>query len=251
MIMTHPIVLCWLWKGPDSRRQFLPEHVNVLRRMVERNLTIPHIFTCITDLNDFDSRRFDREVQPMPTPRSARMLADLKSPEGDRFPSCYRRLWTFSEEAAEGFGNRDVFRHVLTLDVDVVITGSINHLLERTDDFVGVRPLKQWGNANRVAGGMHLLRSGSHVSVWDDFVIDPTEAIQRTRELGFRGSDQAWISRCLGENCATYGPNDGLYSIRDLNEGALPLPEDACLVQFNGPTKPWNSSLDWVSTHWR
>ncbi|WJJ93438.1 hypothetical protein [Neopusillimonas aromaticivorans] len=45
-------------------------------------------------------------------------------------------------------------------------------------------------------------------------------------------------------------PQDsGIYSIRDLKDGQLP--DDACLVQFNGTSKPWHGRPSWTLEHWK
>jgi len=230
----------WQWRGKDARRQFIPAHVNVQARMMRRVLSIPHRFICVSDeVTGFDSSL----IEVIPTPPAAVMAGRLSSPEGPRFPSCYRRLWTWSGEALELFGER-----VLLLDIDLVAMRCFAPLLERSEDFVGWRPNAKWGHPDRVAGGMYMLRTGSRTEVWDRF--EGTGSIAAARRANFRGSDQAWISFCVGKDAAVWPENCGLYSIRDLKAGLLPLPEDARIVQFNGPQKPWTSALGWVKDHW-
>jgi hypothetical protein len=231
-------ILCWLWQEPGPRK-FSPEHVNVLQRMCARTISVPHRFICVAD----SSLGFSTDVEVVITPPEALEAGRLRSPEGPRFPSCYRRLWTFSEEATKFFGER-----VFLTDIDVVLTGDIAPLLDIPDDFVGWRPMASWGNSNRIGGGMYLLRTGSRTRVWTDF--NGKRSIAVARAHGFRGSDQAWISHCLGRN-TVWPQNSGLYSIRDLHNGRDPLPADARLVQFNGPVKPWGSRIEWVREHWR
>lgn len=233
-------IVTWLWDEPGSRK-YLPEHVNVQQRMFARTLTVPHRFICVAD----DAKGFAPEVEVVRTPAVALEAGRLRSPEGPRFPSCYRRLWTFSEEARTVFGER-----VFLTDIDIVLTGDIAPLVERDEDFVGWRPIARWGKRNdRIGGGMYLLRTGSRARVWADF--DGKKSIAVARAQGFRGSDQAWLSYCLSQE-PVFPHNCGLYSIRDLHDGRDPLPADARLIQFNGPQhKPWNSRIEWVRQHWR
>lgn len=235
-------IVCWLWKGPDPRRQFLPVHVNVLQRMIARTLSIPHRFICMTD----EVGPFSDGVEVYALPTEARDVGTIESPEGQRFPSCYRRLWNFSSEAAQLFGE-----HILAIDIDLVVLKDLAPILDRPEDFVGVRPQMTWGNQQRVAGGMYLLRTGSHAAVWNTFRRQPNHSIAAARAAGYRGSDQAWLSYCLGASAPVWNGTAGLYSIRDLREGKSPLPADARLVQFNGPRKPWQSDLYWVKAHWQ
>lgn len=228
-------IVCWLWAG---FRDFSPAHVNCLARMIRRQLRVPHRFICITDRSD----GLAPDVEFFRTPDGALELAQLKTPEGPAFPSCYRRLWIFSE-AARVLGDT-----VVSIDIDLIATGDVTPLFERDEDFIGWRPLKKWGNANRFNGGMFLLRTGSRTSVFDSF--HGQESIATARRAGFRGSDQAWISYCLGSREIAWPENCGIYSIRDLNDGRLALPADARIVQFNGPQKPWNTNLAWARQHW-
>jgi hypothetical protein len=231
-------VVCWLWN--DGSREYRPEHVNVLQRMVARHLTQEHRFICITDE---PREKFSEAVEVIKTPAAAARAGRHQSPEGQRFPSCYRRLWTFSDEARV-LGDR-----VLMIDVDLVVVRGLDSVLEYAHDFVGWRPFRDWGTRLRFGGGIYLLRTGTRTDVWTHF--DGESSIRKARSKGFRGSDQAWISFCLGEK-EPYWPRDsGLYSIRDMKGTEEKLPNDARLVQFNGPTKPWRSQLRWAKEHWR
>lgn len=231
-------VVCWLWGG---FRDYRAEQVNTLQRMFARQLELPHRFWCVAD----DPAGLNLEaVRYWKTPPAAAAIGAIKSPEGDRFPSCYRRLWMFSQEA-EALGDR-----LLLIDIDLLLTAPIAPLLDRPEDFVGWQPIMQWGRIGRFGGGLYLLRAGSRRHVWDRF--KGAESITAARAAGFRGSDQAWISYCLSNKGeATWSRNAGIYSIRDIRNGALPLPIDARLVQFNGPQKPWNTPLPWAREFWQ
>ena len=231
-------IVAYLWLGKDPRRVFLPEHVTTLARMIKRTLSIPHRFICISD----EVEGFGPDVEVMKTPPAAAALGALASPEGARFPSCYRRLWTFSQEATV-LGER-----VFLIDIDLVVLKDMAPLLNRTEDFVGWRPKAHWGKPNRLGGGMYLLKTGSRPFVFRDFHGAPS--IQQAKAAGYRGSDQAWISFNLGRRAVVWPNTAGLYSIRDMKNGLAPLPKDAVAVQFNGPQKPWSSKLPWVREHW-
>lgn len=229
-------VVCWLWKG---NRDFKPEHVDVMRRMVARHLTVPHRFVCLV------GEGYDTDPWPLvdwvPIPREAEQFGSLQTPEGSGFPSCYRRLWLFSENAAL-LGDR-----VLLMDIDAVITANIDHLVQSDAPFVGWRPKLRWGPP-RVAGGVYLLKTGAHTEVWEDF---NHEGATEARKAGYRGSDQAWISYCLAANCALYEEPHGIESVRDVPRGAQP-PQGTCMVHFNGERKPWHPNPPaWVLEHWK
>jgi hypothetical protein len=229
-------VVCWLWN--DGGRDYLPQHVNVLHRMFRRHLPGEFRFICITDMPGV----YDEGVEVMPTPKRAQWLCSLKTPEGARFPSCYRRLWMFSNEA-RCLGDR-----VLLVDIDVLVMRDASPLFARDEPFVGWRPLASWGNnSNRIGGGIYLMTPGASARVWRDFKGLPS--ITQARQAGYRGSDQAWLSyKLIG--CPVYGPEAGIWSIRDLSDGMKHPPSDAVLIQHNGVTKPWTSHVAWVKKAW-
>src|SRR5690606_10771317 len=99
----------------------------------------------------------------------------------------------------------------------------------------------------RVGGGLYLLRTGTRTDVFDRF--NGPSSIAEARAAGYRGSDQAWLSYVL-KGCPVYGPEAGLYSLRDMDNGRRPPPPDARLVQHNGTRKPWSSRVPWVRRAW-
>jgi hypothetical protein len=226
-------IVCWLWNG----RGYRPEHVNVVHRMFRRHLAGDFRFICITD----ETEGFEAGIEVMPTPPEAAALAHLRTPEGGVFPSCYRRLWMFSE-AARCLGDR-----VLLVDIDLLVVGNAEPLFAPTADFVGWKPTASWGhNNNRIGGGLYLMTPGTQTHVWEDF--KGQESIAEARAAGYRGSDQAWISYKLW-GCPLFPKEAGIYSIRDLRRAMKP-PADAVLIQHNGSTKPWASRVPWVRDAW-
>jgi len=202
-------------------------------------MSLPHRFICVADSAD----GFDPEVEVHITPPEAMAIGSLRTPEGGRFPSCYRRLWNFSAGAA-AFGEK-----LFCVDIDWVPVRDLTPIFARDEDFVGWRPYRDWGRKLRFGGGSYLLKAGTRTDVWTRF--RGPESISLARRAGFRGSDQAWISYMLGEREPYYDRAAGIYSIRDMKGREHHLPPDARMVHFNGPTKPWTSPLAWVKEHWR
>jgi hypothetical protein len=234
----------WIWKGS---RNYAPEHVNLLHRQLQRLGGSKFSLVAVTD----DTKGFDAGIEVVKTPPAALALANLATPEKPNFPSCYRRLWMFSEEA-KALG--DV---VTLIDVDLVFARDPSSL-ERPEDFVGWRPLRTWGCENRFGGGIYQLRTGTRRQVWENF--EGPRSIAKARSAGLRGSDQAWLSYCLAKTEVCWPKDSGIYSVRDLthrhvsvtrrgrtvlmrNQGLpLDLPHDAIIVQFNGPDKCWQTN---------
>jgi hypothetical protein len=231
-------------RPPGEPRSFKPEYVVQLAARVREHLPIPHRFICITD--EPPEGKPGEGVVWLPTPAAALAAGSVRSPEGDRFPSCYRRLWAQSEAAA-----RELSEWVLLIDMDLVPVADWSPLIRPTLPFIGWRPYRDWGRQKRIGGGIYGFQPGANRHVWDDFIKDPRAAVAEARVAGFRGSDQAWLSYKLAHKVPIYGRDTGIYSIRDLGH-THDLPKDARMVQFNGPVKPWGyrGPAEWVARHW-
>jgi hypothetical protein len=229
--------------APSPPRFFKAEHVNRLAELFKRHLPVEHRFVCITD----DTEGFSDHVTVIQTPPEAATAGRIRSPEGNRFPSCYRRLWAQSAEAAKLLSER-----VLLGDIDMIPVADLSPIVKRDEPFVGWRPFRDWGTKMRIGGGLYLYTPGVHAKVWTDFIKNPHAAVAEARAAGFRGSDQAWLSFKLAGKVPVYGRDSGLYSIRDLGHDHK-LPADARLVQMNGPDKPWayRGPASWVAQHWK
>lgn len=233
-------VICWRWKPqPGYRSTFGPETVNTLAAMVRRHYPHPHRFICVTD----DSHGLDARVEVVPAWND---FANVPSPHGGKNPSCYRRLRMFHPDAAQWFGERFV-----SLDLDVVITGDLTPLWHRSEDIV------LWGDTNKrrgshYNGSMILLTAGSRPKVWTQF--DPVVSPQQSVAAHAWGSDQGWISYCLGGGEAKWSKADGVYSFRNDLKQEMPLPRGARIVMFHGVHDPWGSVAQqkpWVRAHYR
>jgi len=227
-------VICWKWAAPAGYRStFGPQTVNVLRRMVARHYPHPHRFLCVTN----DPKGLDPEVLVVPDRQD---FAHLLSPHGGGNPSCYRRLRAFAPDAGAVFGPRFV-----SLDLDCVITGDLSPIWNRPEEFV------IWGDTaprTRYNGSMFLLTAGARSRVWTAF--DPRTSPRAAMRAGNFGSDQAWLSYCLGPGEARWTKADGVYSYRNeiAPRGGI-LPRDARIVFFHGKYDPWHRQvrqIGWV-----
>lgn len=232
-------VVCWKWSRRGYRSTFGPKTVNTLRRMVARHYDRPHRFVCVTD----DPSGLDPQVDVIPLWSE---WADVQSPHGADYPSCYRRLRAFAPDAEALFGRRFV-----SLDLDCVITGDLVPLWDRSEDFV------IWGDTNPrnvYNGSMFLLTAGSRPHVWTQF--DPSTSPREHFRAGCFGSDQGWISYALGPDEPRWKQADGVYSYRNeiVKKHKGMLPPDARVVFFHGPTDPWDTNgqrIPWVREHYR
>lgn len=213
----------WLWSQPNYRKRFTARHVNVWANMVERNLSLPHEFVCVTNMPE----GIDSRIRIVPLPK-------VPAPPWSEFrPNCFRRLWAFSPEARDKLGER-----IASFDLDCVMVGKLDPLLDRKDEFVIWKDQLLPGQYN---GGFWLLNAGSRTQVWTDW--------KGQQPKGARGSDQGWISAKLrGEK--TWTDTDGVLSYRK-HVQKRSLPKHARIVFFHGKPDPWESKDPWIKEHYR
>lgn len=209
-------VICWKWKG--WRDVYTPDHVNALKTMLDKYLTIPHKLICITD----DAKGIQCETYPLWTKPFVKTEINK--------PNCYRRLWLFSEEAKKIFGT-----FVLSIDLDCIILKPIDSLITKDDFKICL------GRANPYNGSMWLHKTGTRTEVWDKF--DPEKSPKLLKGLincngkKYSGSDQAWLSYILGQE-KTWTSKDGVYAY-DWHIKDKSIPSNAKIIFFPGAVKPW------------
>jgi hypothetical protein len=237
--MPEPLtIVCWRWTPTRPYRStFGPETVYALREMVRRHLSTPHRFVCITDKPE--------ELPGVETVKLWDDWANMPSPIGHSYPSCYRRLKVFAPDAGEIFGPR-----LVSIDLDTVIVGDITPLFDRPEDFV------IWGESDfpkttPYCGSLWMLRTGTRPQVWTKF--DRTSP-RRAMRAGCRGSDQGWLAYILGKKEATWTRKDGVYSFRKhIARNQYQLPKDARLVALHGKSDPWDyrcQQIPWIKAHY-
>ena len=212
----------WSWRGHDPNRWIKPEYINALQRMIAEYYRAPFKLVCFTDAPDGIMPEVD--CRPLPD-----FDSKLMSPHGKSYPSCYRRLWLFSREAAEQLPG-----HIVNIDVDAVICDDITHLFDLSADFIA------WGDPDskklKYSGGLWMLKTGTRTHVWDTFDAETSPGI--TLAAGLVGSDQAWISYCLdGER--VWKACDGIYRTRSLKPGITGVR----MLQTPSLMKPWSPSF--------
>jgi len=247
-------IVCFKWQPPPGyRSSYGPGPVNVLRSMVARHYPRPHRFICVTD----DATGIDPGVEIVPLWNDH---ANVPNPSFRGGPSCYRRLRVFAPDIAPILGER-----FLCLDLDVVITASLEPLIDRSEDFVAWRnPHPMWP----YNGSMFMLSAGARPQVWETF--DPHTSPAMSHAAGCRGSDQGWMSYVLRKGEATWGPEDGVWSYQDEILDRRPLaqrqraarrpmpgtlPPGARVVVFHGAVDPWSPQAakmsPWVKEHYQ
>jgi SAM-dependent methyltransferase len=213
-------VACVLKSGGD----FTADHVEKLRNMVARNMTLPYDFVCLTDMN-----------VPKNVCRSIRLQ--------NGFPGWWSKVELF---------RKDLFKtkYVVYFDLDTVITGSIDSLFVKDIDFAALRP---WNERNRnngyFASGMLIWKNGNYDFIYDEF---------DENTIGdYTVGDQQYMSNALTERDQHYYPIqsyfDGVYSYKRNCKGSLP--KGARIVCFHGHPRPSEvvglPGHGWVERNWR
>ena len=229
-------VATYFWSDPARAHRgysFIPDHVRILRNMVARHLTLPHRFVCVTDdpVEGIDCVPLDW---------------------GKHVPgTVFIRLMQHNPEwALARLGER-----ILSLDLDVVITGNFDHVASRTEDFLIWRnPNYPHRRSSFYQSSVQLFSAGARPQLWSEF--DPSETPKWVNRR-FTGAEQAWISECLGFEEATFGAHDGIYGAGGLEpkEGPTVLPQNACIVSFPGKRDPSQAHVQaihpWIVEHYR
>lgn len=184
-------------------KKYHPRYVLILEAMVKRNLSIPHKFVCFTD-KPFN---YSCETRPLPG-----------------LEGWWNKVYLFKKGLFEG--------KVLFLDLDVVITGNLDELVNYSDEFTSI---KDWNYDSYNSSVMIL---GNHPEIWNDFT---PEVAQRLH------GDQDWITYKLPFR--NYFPETWCQSYR--GSATAGVHKDCKIVCFHGEPKPHEAKAPWVKELWR
>lgn len=223
--------------------KYTHEHVLRLGRALRRNLTIPFRFVLISDQSMHDQLLLEGEdgapdfFIPLWTEMNSAKL-------------CGVRLKCFDPEMEDVLGERFAW-----IDLDVVITGNVDHIFGRTEDFIALQPPRPPMPIN---GSLVMMNAGARPRVYLDwtphrYVAEGEAYSKRTGVIHGTVSDEGWMAVMLGDHEAKFTAKDGIYYFRRLGvERALPA--DARMVVFNGrkhdPANEVAQALPWVRANW-
>lgn len=253
-------VVLWWWGD-----RYSVDHLYKMRSMLSRHLSVPHTITVISD-------------RPMGIPSgmtffniSETLLERKKKLHNNKrllTKNCMRRMWLYSQEA-DRLGER-----LLQLDIDMVLTDSIDPLVNRPEPFViwkGDSTKQVTNKVYRPHGWAYnatimLLNPGSRRDVWDRWFDDPIGIYKESRDAGWdpdTNSDQAIATYLLHERepVAHWTSADGIHAYRGFagkyGEKDKGLPAGARVVSFHGmsgartPEKPeLQERSPWIRQHW-
>lgn len=227
-------VICLKWGTVYSA-----DYVNHLYTMVARHLSLPFRFICFTEQAEGINEAI--EIWPLP---------EFEEPpwEYARYCPCWRKLALFKPGLAEMTGK------VLFLDLDVVITGSLDCFFNYTDKLAII---ENWYQPNRLIGQASAIcfEAGQPYPLLENYLADPLKVLKAYR------TEQAYITGQLGEGGFEFFPDTWCRSFKKhclpgglLNafQTATRPPDDARIVVFHGCPNPpdaiagkWGKKVPW------
>ena len=156
---ADPIVCCVKW-GP----KYPALYANRLRRMVRRHLGQPHDFVCLTD----DPTGLDPDIAPIRLPDAG-------------FTGFWNKISLFRSDLFEPG------RTIVYLDVDVVIVGSLDFLLDETAAELTI--IRGFNKNVGFNSSVMRFKAGALSRVYDAFAGDAPAVVASGRYAG----DQDWI----------------------------------------------------------
>jgi hypothetical protein len=217
------LIASYFW-SPDAGSKFncpyTIDDVRRLQRMVAKNCTVEHQFGVITDKPELFAD--DADIRAIQIDWTTHVPG-----------TCYVRLMSFHHNGKEIFGAD----RLLQIDLDTLIVGNIDHLVNREEDLVMWRnPARHPSRPGRAIYNTSILshRLGSVPELWQAFVD--------LRSMGLKipaKDDQWYLSDALGEDMPYFdGARDGVYRIarQDTPGSGVwgELPENACIVTMPG-----------------
>lgn len=202
------LVLCVCKSGAE----YDAEWVRKLKDGVARNLTVPHEFKCLSDIDVPD-----------------------RIPLKHKWPGWWSKIEVF----------REVTGPTLYLDLDTVVTGNIDWITNTEHDFAAIQNFHD----PKMIGSAVMWFNGPLRKVYDRFCEKPFKWIEyhERKKNGPYLGDQAFIFDTLGRQVKTF-PMDSIKSYKfHCKQG---LPEGTSLVCFGGLPKLPTVKADWIERHW-
>lgn len=227
-------VIAWRWGN-----LFGPEYIRRLKLGLRKHLHLEHQLFLVTD----DPTGIDADVSIVPMPT-----------RWNTTPRCRRRMQQYDKDFASAIGSR-----ILSIDLDVVITGDITPIVDRPE------PAVFWKveYAGVLSGSFVLYNHDALHGAYQAYAADPEGFPRRAWPRGI-GSDQAMLNFWLKtqrpvpfwterDGIITYfGDGYERFAHLGIGPGQPNLPEHARLVILGSADK---SAMDegrfpWIREHW-
>jgi hypothetical protein len=246
------ITVClWHWGN-----RYGAEHLQKMQSMLARHLSLPHRITCITD-------------RPEDVPAGMGTF-DVKHTVSKGDFNCIRRMWLYAGRLKDRPWPGDLGDRLLQLDLDVVLTGSLDSIVDRPEPLV-IWKSESTKKPNRPHGWAYnatvlLLTPGARADVWTRYRANPRLVERDANVAGWDvkcNSDQAIATYLLKDGpVASWTAEDGIHSYRafagpDGNRDRG-LPDGCRIVSFHGRrgkrhpgSKELQAKSPWIVEHWQ
>lgn len=171
--------------------------------MVARNLSIKHEFICFTE----NPEGLNCKTSPLP---------DLEG--------WWNKVYLFKEDLFD--------KKILFLDLDVVITGSLDHIAKKEGFWI----IQDW-HLPTYNSSVFVLSPNERPKVWRDFTKDVPKR--------FSG-DQDWITHKAKAH--TFKTS---WCVSYRSHATHAVPENTKVVCFHGNPKPHEYTSDWIKALWK
>jgi len=226
-------------------KKYSPEYVNILYRMVKRNMTRPFRFICLTE----HPEGIDRGIDVLPIPPF-----EDPAPEYYRYCQAWRKLSLFAETLY------DIQGKILFLDLDVVIVDNIDCFFDYSEKLAII---ENWSQPNRLIGqaSAFCFEAGQYPRLLDRYQREQENVVKANR------TEQVYITRELGKGNFDYFPDDWCKSFKFhclpggiLNSFITPrmAPKNAKIIVFHGNPNPidaingvWGAPVPWYKKFYK
>lgn len=196
-------------------------YVNALANAVNRNVTVPYEFVCLTD----NPSGFNDNIHS---------VIKLKH----NFNGWWSKIELF---------RNDIFKddQVFFMDLDTVIIDNIDDLLKIRPNFCGTRDFLRSHDMN--SSVMSWFANDNH-HIYEKFMKNPTYVMNNTHE-----GDQRWIDNHTKNKKYfqdIFGNTIVSYKKHCLRNSAFRIPHKTKIICFHGVPKPHSITNKEISDHW-
>lgn len=216
------------------------EYVEKLRNMVDRHLSEPYEFVCLTD-----------------DPHNLPGVKNIFQPNSKYIRGWWHKIHMFNPELP-------LNENILYFDLDVVIHGNIDKLMNQINlGFFGIQDFnrkfhKNWKYLNSsVMGWKH----GTQKKIWEDFCINPTEAMRLPGDQDFiwkvaKHKIKFWPVNWIQSYKWEVRSKEELHMVngkRQFKESRhdIDIHPECCISVFHGDPKPDEVKDKFVIDNWR
>ena len=203
-----------------SGGEFKAEHVLILKNMIERNITIPHRFVCLSDID-----------VPCETIK-------LKH----NWKGWWSKIELFREEVFTGKS--------LYLDLDTVIVGNLDCVDSLNYDFAMMDVKPESNDPIGNSGVMFFGKPQTHV--YEKFKKTPNDYIrfhETNKKYRYLG-DQAFINDCFMKVDKIHNQLPDLIRSYRHNNCQNRFPKNTSIICFGGFHRPW-TERGWVENYYK